>query len=138
MQPVQRHLLPLPRRVLPLVALVIGLVVVGVEAYLDGYLNYLLSNLGDESGPILFRVLLVSAPFLVLAWRGDASRISWATGLVLTLLVWGYIVFKFRSGGFEGGSSVGNSMWLAIFSLGSTAVITVVCAVLSRRSEPSQ
>jgi len=133
MQPEQRSLLPLPRSFLPFLALALGLIVVSAEAYLDGYSDYLLSNLGEESGPILFRVLLVSAPFLVLAWRRDASWMSWGAALILTVLVWGYVVFQFRSGGFEGGTSVGNSMWLALFSLGSTAVITAVCAVLSRR-----
>jgi hypothetical protein len=110
-----------------------------VEAQLDGYLDYLVSNLGEESAPLLFRVLLVSLPFLVLAGRGVTRPMPWAVGFVLTALVWGYVVFKFRSGGFAGGTSVGNSMWIALVGFGSSIAITVVCAVLGRspRSSPS-
>jgi hypothetical protein len=120
---------------LVLLALAIGTTVMTVEAYLDGYLDYLESALGEEWAPMLFRVLLVSLPFLVLAVRGITRPAPWVVGIVLTVLVWGYVVFKFRSGGFEGGTSVGNSMWLALVGFGSSFAITAICAILSRSSQ---
>ena len=122
---------------LVLLALAIGAIVMTVEAQLDGYLDYLTSNLGEEWAPLLFRVLLVSLPFLMLAARGIARPMPWAVGIVLTVLVWGYVVFKFRSGGFAGGTSVGNSMWMAVMGFGSSIASTVICAILARSSRSS-
>lgn len=118
---------------LSVIALVIGGVVVTVEAHLDGYLNYLLTAFADEWAPMLFRVLLVSAPFLLLAKRRVTRLIPWAVALAMTVLVWGYVIFKNLSGGFDGGTSVGNSMWIALVALSSTVGITIVCAFLSHR-----
>lgn len=119
---------------LALIALAIGIVVIGAEAILTGSADYLLSAFADEAGPLFFNVLFVSAPFLLLALRGVTRLLPWIVGLVLTLAVWGYIIGKFVSGGFEGGSSVGNAIWMAMVMLGSSAVITIICALLSRRS----
>ena len=120
------------RLVLSVVALTIGALVVTVEAYLAGYLDYVLSTFGQEWGPSLVRILLVSAPFLLLAKRGVTAPMPWAVGLALTVLVWGYVIFKHLSGGFEGGTSVGNSAWVALVAFGSSAGITIICALLSR------
>jgi hypothetical protein len=122
---------------LVLLALAIGAIVMTVEAHLDGYLDYLTSNLGEEWAPMLFRVLLVSLPFLVLAGRGVTRRLPWVVGLILTVLVWGFVVFKFRSGDFAGGTSVGNSMWIAVLGFGSSIAITVICAILARSPRSS-
>jgi hypothetical protein len=120
------------RLVLSVAALTIGTLVVAIEAYLIGYLDYVLSTFADEWVPMLVRVLLVSAPFLLLAKRGVTAPMPWAVGLALTVLVWGYVIFKYLSGGFEDGTSVGISMWLALVALGSSAGITIICALLSR------
>jgi hypothetical protein len=115
------------------VALAVGTIVMTVEAYLDGYLDYLLSDFGAEWAPMVVRVLLVSAPFLVLARRGATNLMPWTVGIILTALVWGCVIYESRSGAFEGGTSVGNSMWLAMVSVGSSIGIAVICALLSRR-----
>src|SRR5687767_3232729 len=99
------------RLVLGIAALTIGTFVVVVEAYFVGYLDYVLSAFAEEWAPLLIRVLLVSAPFLLLAKRRVTAPMPWTVGLALTMLVWGYVIFKALSGGFEGGTSVGNSVW---------------------------
>jgi len=122
------------RLVLSVVALTIGTLVVTVEAYLVGYLDYVLSTFVAEWWPMLVRILLVSVPFLLLAKRGVTAMMPWAIGLALTMLVWGYVIFRHLSGGFEGGTLVGNSIWIGLVALGSTAGITITCALLSRRN----
>jgi hypothetical protein len=122
------------RLVLVAAALAIGTLVVTVEAYLAGYLDYILATFRHEWGPMLVRIILVSAPFLLLAKRGVAAPIPWVTGVALTMLVWGYVIFKHLSGGFEGGTSVGNSMWIALAAFGSSAGITAICALLSQKA----
>ncbi len=134
METVQTPALPPRRLVLGVIALTIGALVVTVEAYLVGYLDYVLSTFADEWGPMLVRVLLVSAPFLLLAKRRVTALMPWAVGLALTVLVWGYVIFKHLSGGFKDGTSVSNSMWPALVALSSTATITITCALLSRRN----
>jgi len=120
------------RLILAVAALAIGILVVVAEAYLVGYLDYVMSALSDEWAPMLVRVLLVSAPFLLLTKRGVTTLMPWAAGLVLTVAVWGYEISKQLSGGFEGGTSVGNSMWVAAVAIGSSVGISVICALLSR------
>lgn len=83
---------------------------------------------------MLVRILLVSVPFLLLAKRGVTATMPWAIGLVLTMLVWGYVTFKHLSGGFEGGTSADNSIWIGLVALGSSAGIAIICALLSRRN----
>ena len=128
-----RESLPPSRLALSIIALTIGSAIVLIEAFVVGYLDYLLSAFGDEWGPTLFRALLVSAPFLLLAKRHVTALMPWAVGLALTVLVWGWVIWKHISGGFQNGTSVGNSIWIAIVSLGSTVGITIICALLSHR-----
>jgi hypothetical protein len=125
---------PVSRIVLAAIALALGAIVVTLEAYLVGYLDYILSTLAlaDEWLPVLIRVLLISAPFLLLAKKGVAAMMPWIVGVALTVLVWGYVVFKHLSGAFDEGTSVGNSMWVALVALGSTAIITIICALITR------
>ncbi len=122
------------RLVLSVIALTIGTLVVTLEAYLVGYLNYVLTTFENEWWPMLIRILLVSAPFLLLAKRGVKASTPWAIGLALTVLVWGYVIFKHLSGGFEGGTLAGNSIWIGLVALGSAAGITVTCALLTHRN----
>lgn len=110
----------------------IGATVVATEAYLNDYLDYLLSDFAFEWFPILVRILLVSAPFLLLANRRITALQPWLLGITLTAIVWGYVVFKHRSGGLEGETSVSASAWTVGVMLGSSASITLVCAFLSR------
>jgi len=119
-----------------MIAIAIGGTVFIMEAYLVGYLDYLLSAFADEAGPMLLNMLLVSTPFLLLAKRRITSQRPWAVGRSLTLLVHGYVILKHMTGGFAGGTSVGNSMWLALVSLGSTVAITIICAILTKRRAP--
>ena len=121
--------------VLTVVALLIGAFVVTVEAYFSGYLDYVLSVFGDEWGPILIRALLVSAPFLLLAKRGVTKPMPWAVGLVLTTLVWGYIIFQRLSGAADNQTSVGGAISFGLVSLSSSVGITIMCALLSRRTK---
>jgi hypothetical protein len=120
--------------------LAIGTIVIAADAAALGSLEYLQTNFADESGPLLFNVLLAATPFLVLAMRGITTKVPWAVGLAMTLLVRGYVVFKFTTGGFEGGTSVGNAVWLGMVLISSTIVITFTCYFLSRgkRSPHSQ
>ncbi len=128
------------RAILCLAALAIGAVIIAADAAATGSLEYLRANLSDESGPLLFNALLAATPFLVLAIRGITTRLPWVVGLAMTLLVRGYVVFEFATGGFEGGTSVGNAMWLGMVLISSTIVITLTCYFLSRgkRRPPSQ
>src|SRR5437762_1780118 len=92
----------------------------------------MLSNLGEEFGPLLVNILIAAAPFLLLAARQVTTRTPWVIGLVLMTAVWGYVAIKFVTGGFDGGTSVGNSLWLAAVSMGSSLVITFICWLVSR------
>ena len=115
-------------------ALFIGTSIIVVVAIAAGSTEYLLSAFAEESGPLLSNVLIASAPFLLLAVRGITERLPWLVGLILTLLVWGYVIFELLTGGFEGGTSVGNAMWLAMVMIGSSVVIMITCHIISRRT----
>lgn len=119
----------------PLIALaiLIGLILESVIVLSSGAAPYLLSNLGEESGPLFFNVLFASMPFLSLALRGIKAPLPWILGLLLMSLVYGYVAAKFVTGGFEQGSSVGNAMWLALVLIGSSIVVTGICWLLSGR-----
>jgi hypothetical protein len=114
-------------------AIVIGTIVELILAIASGSAGYVLSSIGDEYGPLLVNILINGAPFLFLAAQGITARTPWAVGLILAALVWGYVAIEFMRGGFERGTSVGNSMWLAAISIGSNLVITIICWTVSRR-----
>lgn len=114
-------------------ALGIGVILEGIVTVASGSTGYVRSNLSDEWGPLFFNVLIASAPFLLLASRGVTARTPWIIGLVLAVLVWGYVGLKFLMGGFKGGTSVGNSMWLGMVLITSSAAITITCWIVSRR-----
>lgn len=123
---------PRQRLLLILTALLIGTLIISALAVATGSTDYLLSNFADEAGPLTAHVLLASAPFLLLAARGITARLPWVVGLILTLLVLGYVIFEFLTGGFEGGTSVGNAIWLGLVLISSSVVITITCDVISR------
>lgn len=130
-QPVARKSVRLVPNV---VALAPGILVMLALSLASGSTDYLLSAVAEELGPLVLNVLLVSAPFLLLAHRGITYLLPWAVALLLTGGVWGYVISEFLSGGTDGGTSVGNSVWLALIMLGSGLVITIICHMMTRGS----
>ena len=125
------------RLLLILGALLFGAIVNLLHALATGSMGYLLGNLADESGPLVFNILLAATPLLLLALRGIKDRLPWIVGMVLTLLVHFYIMLTVATGGFEKGTSVGNAMWTALVLLTSCVVITITCDILSRGKKGS-
>jgi hypothetical protein len=115
-------------------ALIIGIVINFFMATASGSIGYLLSNLGDEAGPLIFNILLPSVPFLLLAMRGITAGKPWLVGLILTMLTYGYVIFTFLSGDAKGGTAAGKAIWLALVLLVSSIVITITCHIISRTS----
>jgi hypothetical protein len=50
-------------------------------------------NLSPEWGVLLLHVLMVAAPFVLLAGVGVTAKVPWFVGLTLTAMFWGYLFF---------------------------------------------
>jgi len=75
-------------------AIAISVLIVGGAVLAFSLLTGRQLDLEEESGVLLFQVLLVAAPFLLLALAGVRRRAPWLTGLALTLAFWSYYVFE--------------------------------------------
>ena len=77
-------------------------------------------NLSEEWGVFLFQVLLVAAPFGLLAVAGVGGRWPWGVALVLTAMFWGiYLAVALSSRGDGTGANIG----LGLLMLGSPVIV---------------
>lgn len=75
-------------------ALAIGVVVVAGNAGLFSLLTGRSLDLQDEAWPLVLQMLIVAAPFALLAFAAVRRPAPWLTGLALTLALWGYDLFE--------------------------------------------
>ncbi len=111
-----------------MIALVIGFAIVGGVSFLTGNLY----NLDEELGVLLFNVLVVAAPFAVLAMARESGRAAWLTAVGLTGAFWGLLVADMLIRRGAGGANIG----LGLLMLLSPLVITAGAfgaAVLAKR-----
>ena len=74
------------------VALVIGIGTVAIVVAVSHPSGTHRTELLEESPFLLFSVLLVAAPFGLLALRGVSDKVPWLVGLLLTILFWSGLV----------------------------------------------
>ena len=116
-----------------LLAPVIGAaVVVGVNAAFWLITGQPLA-VGDEWDIYLFQMLLIAAPFGVLALAGVNGKGPWLAGGALTALFWGdylYAGIHYQLSGDRSGADIG----LGIIMLISPVVICIVCGIVAKAS----
>jgi hypothetical protein len=84
-----------------------------------------------SAGPIAFSALdvmllvMVAIPFLVLAMGGIRGRLPWLTGLALTFVTWGYILWG--AGQPSAGGRAGTATGFALIVLVSPLLISIAC-----------
>ena len=83
-------------------------------------------NLAEEWGVFLVQMLIVAAPFGLLAILGIASRLPWLVGLALTISLWGYVLFEGVSYQWHPDGS-GANIGLGLFMLVSPVFIAGIC-----------
>lgn len=88
-------------------------------------------DLYDEAPILLFQVAWVSIPFILLSMLEIHSRVAWATGILLTGLVWGSYLLDGIS---RDGSGSGANIGLGLLLLVSPLVISISCAIVARQS----
>lgn len=93
----------------------IGVAVVAGQALLFTGLTGRPLELGASWGVFLFQVLLVAAPFLLLALIGTRRKSPWLVALALTLALWGYYLFdgvSYQLSGDASGANIGLGLIL--------------------------
>jgi hypothetical protein len=77
-----------------LFAIAIGVLTVTLSSVSFSLLTGRPENLGEEWAVFLFQMLIVAAPFGLLALMDVGRWLPWLVGLVLTLTLWGYFTFE--------------------------------------------
>lgn len=118
---------------LAVLALAIGaltiLVVVGLAVLVAGRAPPV-----DEVPIFLILILVVSAPFLLLALLNVRSGSPWVTGIALTALFWGLLLID---GIARAGDGSGANIGLGIIMLLSPIIISAFCLFVVRQNERS-
>jgi hypothetical protein len=83
-------------------------------------------NLAEEWSVFLFQMLIVAAPFGLLALMGVGNRLPWLVGLSLTLALWGYSLFDGVSYQWHPDGS-GANIGLGLIMLVSPLFIAAAC-----------
>lgn len=83
-------------------------------------------NLSEEWQVIAWQAVSVSVPFLALAVTGTKRKTPWIVGLVLTLMLWGYYLYKGVSYQWHPDGS-GANIGLGLIMLVSPVFITAAC-----------
>ena len=84
-----------------------------------------------SAGPITVSILevmllvMVAIPFLVLAMGGIRARLPWLTGLALTFITWGYMLWG--TGQPPAGGRAGTGTGFALIVLMSPLIISIAC-----------
>lgn len=62
----------------------------------------------EKWGVYLFQIILVAAPFVLLALLGVRAKLPWFVGLILTAMFWGFVFFDIISSRGDGtGANIG-------------------------------
>lgn len=109
-----------------LLALAIGLLTVAANAGVFSAATGNPINLADEWSAFLFQILLVAAPFGLLALFGVRDRAAWVLGLGVTALLWGYYLYDGIRYQLSGDTS-GVNMGLAFLLMVSPVFISIAC-----------
>jgi len=83
-------------------------------------------NLHEEWGVFLFQMLLVAAPFGMLALMDVGRWLPWLVGLALTLAFWGYYLFEGLSYQWHPDGS-GANIGLGLLLLVSPFIVGIAC-----------
>ncbi|HWT13703.1 MAG TPA: hypothetical protein VN231_13190 [Allosphingosinicella sp.] len=78
----------------------------------------------------LFHVVLVSIPFLLLAFLEIRAKLPWVVGIVFTAALWIYVVYDFSVRRADGsGANIGMGLILLV----SPIFVSAVCLFTARR-----
>jgi hypothetical protein len=106
-------------------AIAIGVLTVTLSSLSFSLLTGRSLNLGEEWFVFLIQMLIVAAPFGLLAFM-NVGRLPWLVGLTLTLLLWGYVVFEGVSYQWHPDGS-GANIGLGLFMLVSPFFVAAAC-----------
>ena len=72
-------------------------------------------DLSDEWGVLLFQVLLVAAPFALLARAGLHTPAAWGAAFVVTLIFWGLLIASAVAAQRDGtGANIGMGLLMLV------------------------
>jgi hypothetical protein len=97
-----------------LAALVIGLIAVGGTFAGLALFAGRSPDLSEEWPILLFNVLMVAAPFGLLALCGIRTRLPWAVGIVLTLGLWGWLLLDAVAAAPGRGANIGLGLIMLV------------------------
>jgi hypothetical protein len=86
-------------------------------------------NLTDEWGVFLFQIMIVSIPFVLMAFAGIHSLKPWLVGCLLTAAFWGYYFYVGIS---SRGDNTGANIGLGLLMLVSPILISGACIFIAR------
>ena len=87
-------------------------------------------NLQEEWGVLLWQVLIVAAPFGLMALFGIRDRSAWLLGIILTALPWGYYLYdgiRYQLSNDTSGANIGLGLILMV----SPIFISIACFALA-------
>jgi len=87
------------------------------------------TGVSEKWGMYLFQIILVAAPFVLLASLGVRAKLPWLVGLILTAMFWGYLFFDIVS---SRGDGTGANIGLGLFILASPLVIAGAAVFAAR------
>jgi hypothetical protein len=107
-------------------AVAIGVLTVAIVSGAFSLLTGQPLNLAEEWSVFLFQMLIVAAPFGLLALMGIGNRLPWLVGLAPTLALWGYDLFDGVSYQWHP-DGTGANIGLGLVMLVSPFVIAAAC-----------
>lgn len=109
-------------------AITIGVAVVGIDNGVAALVMQQSVNLHEEAGVMAVQILLVSIPFLLLAFAGVVNRLPWFLGVALTAFFWGLLLSDaIKRQGDGSGANIGLSLLLLLSPL-IISIVTLVAA----------
>lgn len=108
-----------------LVAFAIGVLTITVVNVTSSTVKGTHLNLQDNFPNFLFQILLVSIPFLVIAFLGITATTPWMIGIVLTVGLWGYYLY-------DSLSRLDANIGLAMLLMASPILISAACLLALR------
>ena len=109
-----------------LLAIAIGVITIVIEVGAFTLLTDNVLNLREEWYVYLIQMVIVAAPFVVLALADIKFKLPWLVGLALTLSFWGYVLYDGVSYQWYPDGS-GANIGLGLLGLASPLLISVVC-----------